>query len=91
MLISMLACCVLDCLYSNPGDGLWMIICLVLYMVWRLTFNISGSVFIETTTDFRTFSAEGLFMMMSNRFGAFFGGIFRIVIDNFFTHNGVQD
>jgi NHS family xanthosine MFS transporter len=38
--------------YGNPGDGLWMIICLVVYGR-RLTFNISGSLFIETTTDFR--------------------------------------
>ena len=49
--------------------------------------------FIETTTDssIRS-SAQGLFMMMSNGFGAFFGGIISgIVIDNFFTNNGVRD
>jgi NHS family xanthosine MFS transporter len=80
--------------YGNPGDGLWMIImsCVVYGMAFDF-FNISGSLFIETTTDFRIrSSAQGLFMMMSNGFGAFFGGIFSgIVIDNFFTHDGVRD
>ncbi|MEZ7497990.1 nucleoside permease [Flavobacterium sp. Arc3] len=80
--------------YGNPGDGLWMIImsCVVYGMAFDF-FNISGSLFIETTTDFRIrSSAQGLFMMMSNGFGAFFGGIASgIVIDNFFTHNGVRD
>ena len=56
-------------------------------------FNISGSLFIETTTDssIRS-SAQGLFMMMSNGFGAFFGGIISgQVIDAFFTNDGVRD
>jgi len=80
--------------YGNPADGLWMIImsCVVYGMAFDF-FNISGSLFIETTTDFRIrSSAQGLFMMMSNGFGAFFGGIISgIVIDNFFTHDGVRD
>ncbi|WP_339921452.1 nucleoside permease [uncultured Flavobacterium sp.] len=80
--------------YGNPGDGLWMIImsCVVYGMAFDF-FNISGSLFIETTTDFRIrSSAQGLFMMMSNGFGAFFGGIVSgIVIDNFFTNNGVRE
>ena len=56
-------------------------------------FNISGSLFVETTTDSKIrSSAQGLFMMMSNGFGAFFGGLISgIVIDNFFTHNGQRD
>lgn len=39
-------------------------------------FNISGSMFVETTTDkdIRS-SAQGLFVMMTNGFGAFFGTI----------------
>jgi NHS family xanthosine MFS transporter len=50
-------------------------------MVWRLTFNISGSLFIETTTDFRIrSSAQGLFMMMSNGL-ALFGGIFSGIVE----------
>ncbi|MCI4443409.1 MAG: nucleoside permease [Lentimicrobium sp.] len=80
--------------YGNPTDGLWMIImsCIVYGMAFDF-FNISGSLFIETTTDSKIrSSAQGLFMMMSNGFGAFFGGIISgQVIDAFFTHNGVRD
>lgn len=80
--------------YGNPTDGLWMIImsCIVYGMAFDF-FNISGSLFIETTTDPKIrSSAQGLFMMMSNGFGAFFGGIISgQVIDAFFTHNGVRD
>jgi NHS family xanthosine MFS transporter len=80
--------------YGNPIDGLWMIIvsCIVYGMAFDF-FNISGSLFVETTTDssIRS-SAQGLFMMMSNGFGAFFGGLLSgVVIDEFFTHDGVRD
>jgi NHS family xanthosine MFS transporter len=96
MLISMLAWVLRFAwfAYGNPADGLWMIImsCIVYGMAFDF-FNISGSLFIETSTDstMRS-SAQGLFMMMSNGFGAFFGGIISgQVIDTFFTHNGVRD
>ena len=80
--------------YGDPAGGLWMIIlsCVVYGMAFDF-FNISGSLFIETTTDstIRS-SAQGLFMMMSNGFGAYFGGIISgIVIDQYFTNNGVRD
>ncbi|MEY2692555.1 MAG: hypothetical protein RIT03_945 [Bacteroidota bacterium] len=81
--------------YGNPMDGLWMIIasCIVYGMAFDF-FNISGSLFVETSTDasIRS-SAQGLFMMMSNGFGAFFGGLLSgIVIDNFFTDaTGIRD
>ena len=96
MLISMLAWVLRFGLfaYGNPGDGIWMIVmsCIVYGMAFDF-FNISGSLFVETSTDssIRS-SAQGLFMMMSNGFGAFFGGLISgIVIDEFFTHNGVRD
>jgi len=56
-------------------------------------FNISGSLFVETTTDSKIrSSAQGLFMMMSNGFGAFFGGLVSgYIIDEFFTHDGTRD
>ena len=80
--------------YGNPVDGLWMIImsCIVYGMAFDF-FNISGSLFIETTTDSKIrSSAQGLFMMMSNGFGAFFGGLLSgMIIDKFFTHDGVRD
>jgi NHS family xanthosine MFS transporter len=96
MLISMLAWVLRFGLfaYGNPVDGLWMIImsCIVYGMAFDF-FNISGSLFVETTTDSKIrSSAQGLFMMMSNGFGAFFGGLISgIVIDRFFTHDGVRD
>jgi NHS family xanthosine MFS transporter len=96
MLISMLAWVMRFGLfaYGNPVDGLWMIVlsCIVYGMAFDF-FNISGSLFVETTTDSKIrSSAQGLFMMMSNGFGAFFGGLISgIVIDKFFTHEGIRD
>lgn len=96
MLISMLAWVLRFGLfaYGNPVDGLWMIImsCIVYGMAFDF-FNISGSLFVETTTDSKIrSSAQGLFMMMSNGFGAFFGGLLSgMLIDTYFTHNGQRD
>ncbi len=96
MLISMLAWVLRFGLFAfgNPSEGLWMIIlsCIVYGMAFDF-FNISGSLFIETTTDavIRS-SAQGLFTTMVNGFGAFFGGLLSgIVIDKFFTQNGIRD
>jgi NHS family xanthosine MFS transporter len=81
--------------YGDPSFGGTVLIimsCIVYGMAFDF-FNISGSLFIETTTDssIRS-SAQGLFMMMSNGFGAFFGGIISgQVIDTFFTNDGVRD
>ncbi|MFY8187411.1 MAG: nucleoside permease [Flavobacterium sp.] len=63
--------------YGNPGEGLWMIIlsCIIYGMAFDF-FNISGSLFIETSTDSKIRSSvQGLFMMMTNGFGAIFGSI----------------
>mgnify|MGYP003475808674 FL=1 len=80
--------------YGNPADGLWMIIlsCIVYGLAFDF-FNISGSLFVETTTDssIRS-SAQGLFMMMTNGVGAYLGSkISGLVIDSFFTQNNVKD
>ncbi len=77
--------------YGNPADGLWMIIlsCIVYGMAFDF-FNISGSLFIETTTDssIRS-SAQGLFMMMTNGVGAFMGSqVSGWLIDKYFTDAG---
>jgi len=74
--------------YSNPADGLWMIImsCIVYGMAFDF-FNISGSLFVETQTQpsIRA-SAQGLFMMMTNGFGAVLGSsVSGLVIQNYFT------
>ncbi|MFD2743602.1 MULTISPECIES: nucleoside permease [Sphingobacterium] len=77
MLISMLAWVLRFALlaYSDPADGLWMIVlsCIVYGMAFDF-FNISGSLFVETSTtpDIRS-SAQGMFMMMTNGFGAILG------------------
>ncbi len=81
--------------FGNPGDGLWMIIlsCIVYGMAFDF-FNISGSLFVETqaSPEIRG-SAQGLFMMMVNGFGAFFGSnISGWLIDKYFIMaNGQKD
>ena len=96
MVISMLAWVLRFGLFSfgNPEEGLWMIIlsCIVYGMAFDF-FNISGSLFIETSTDSKIrSSAQGLFMMMTNGFGAIVGStVSGYVIDHFYTHNGVKD
>lgn len=77
MLISMLAWVLRFGLfaYGDPVTGLWMIIlsCIVYGMAFDF-FNISGSLFVETTTPAKIrSSAQGLFMMMTNGFGAILG------------------
>lgn len=80
--------------YGDPSGGLWMIIlsCVVYGMAFDF-FNISGSLFIETSTDstIRS-SAQGLFMMMTNGFGAILGSsVSGFLIDKYFTVNGLKD
>jgi NHS family xanthosine MFS transporter len=79
MLLSMLAWVLRFGLFSfgDPEGGLWMIIlsCVVYGMAFDF-FNISGSLFIETSTDSKIrSSAQGLFMMMTNGFGAYLGTV----------------
>lgn len=96
MLISMLAWVLRFGLfaYGNPTDGLWMIIlsCIVYGMAFDF-FNISGSLFVETSTDSKIrSSAQGLFMMMTNGFGAVLGSFTSgWVIEKYYTHNGERD
>lgn len=97
MLFSMLAWVIRFGLfaYGNPADGLWMIIlsCIVYGMAFDF-FNISGSLFVETSTDasIRS-SAQGVFMMMSNGVGAFMGSqVSGWLIDRCFTDpDGTKD
>lgn len=74
--------------FGNPEEGLWMIIssCIVYGMAFDF-FNISGSLFVETSTDkhIRS-SAQGLFMMMTNGIGAIFGSLSSgYLIQHYFT------
>ena len=73
--------------YGDPGAGLWMIVlsCIIYGMAFDF-FNISGSLFVETQSspEIRA-SAQGLFMMMTNGFGAFLGSrLSGIIIDRYF-------
>ncbi|WP_400194171.1 nucleoside permease [Hymenobacter sp. B81] len=74
--------------FGNLESGLWMIIlsCIVYGMAFDF-FNISGSLFVETQTapSIRA-SAQGLFMMMTNGFGAVLGSLVSgVVIEQYFT------
>lgn len=90
MLISMLAWVLRFGLFAfgDPVNGLWMIImsCIVYGMAFDF-FNISGSLFVETNTDSKNrSSAQGLFMMMTNGFGAILGSFTSgWAIDKYFT------
>jgi NHS family xanthosine MFS transporter len=81
--------------FGNPTDGLWMIIlsCVVYGMAFDF-FNISGSLYVEQSTDSKIrSSAQGLFMMMTNGFGAIMGSwASGWLIQNFFTNaDGSKD
>jgi NHS family xanthosine MFS transporter len=90
MIISMIAWVLRFGLFAfgNPGDGLWMIVlsCIIYGMAFDF-FNISGSLFVEISTSSKIrSSAQGLFMMMSNGFGAIIGStVSGYLIDRFFT------
>jgi MFS transporter, NHS family, xanthosine permease len=74
--------------YGNPVEGLWMIVvsCIVYGMAFDF-FNVSGSLYIETTTQSKIrSSAQGLFMMMTNGVGAIIGSLVSAkIIQQFFT------
>jgi len=96
MLFSMIAWVLRFGLFSfgNPAGGLWMIIlsCIIYGMAFDF-FNISGSLFVETQSrpEIKA-SAQGLFMMMTNGFGAILGSTMSgIIIEKFFRHDGVAD
>ena len=80
--------------YGDPEGGLWMIVlsCIVYGMAFDF-FNISGSLFIETSADPKIrASAQGLFMTMTNGFGAILGStVSGYVIDRYFTDASGMD
>jgi len=57
---------------GNPGGGVWMFVSsMIVYGIAFDFFNVSGSLFVDKETDksIRS-SAQGVFMMMTNGFGA---------------------
>ena len=60
---------------GDPGAGVWMfVLSMIVYGVAFDFFNISGSLYVdkETAPEIRA-SAQGVFMIMTNGFGAFIG------------------
>ncbi len=91
MLIAMIAWVLRFGFFSvgNPGSGVWFfVLSMVVYGVAFDFFNISGSLFVdkETSVDIRS-SAQGLFVMMTNGFGASLGMIAAGYVVNLFTVN----
>lgn len=89
MLIAMLCWVLRFSLFGlgNPGDGVWMfILSMIVYGVAFDFFNISGSLFVNNETDLSIrSSAQGLFMMMTNGFGATIGTVLAQQVVNHFV------
>jgi len=78
---------------GNPGEGLiLLVLSMIIYGMAFDFFNISGSLFVEMETEpgIRA-SAQGLFMIMTNGFGAFIGGVTSGWVVDLFTSGGVKD
>lgn len=95
MLIAMLAWVLRFGLFGsgNPGSGVWMfILSMLVYGVAFDFFNISGSLYVDKSTDpvLRS-SAQGLFMLMTNGIGATVGTLSAQAVVNAYTINGVTN
>ena len=96
MLISMLAWVLRFGLFGigNPGGigMIWLVLSMIVYGMAFDFFNISGSLFVEKETDVSIrASGQGLFMMMTNGFGAVFGSYAAGMVVDSFTKDGVTD
>lgn len=93
MLMSMVAWVLRFGLFGlgNPGEGVWMFISsMIVYGVAFDFFNVSGSLFVDLETDKKIrSSAQGVFMMMTNGFGATIGMLAAgAVVNNYvFVHD----
>ena len=78
---------------GNPGGGVWLLVLsMIIYGMAFDFFNISGSLFVEKEADVKIrASAQGLFMVMTNGIGAYFGGLFSGMVVDHFTKNNVTD
>jgi NHS family xanthosine MFS transporter len=95
MLISILAWVFRFGLFAvgDPGAGLWMLVLsMIIYGMAFDFFNISGSLFVdrEAAPTIRA-SAQGLFMIMTNGLGAYFGSMGAGWVVDYFTVDGVKD
>lgn len=91
MLISMFAWVLRFGFFSfGEPEGVGLVLIILSNIIYGMAFdffNISGSLFVETTTDSKIrSSAQGVFMMMTNGFGAILGSsISGWLITNYFT------
>ncbi|HTJ48582.1 MAG TPA: nucleoside permease [Cyclobacteriaceae bacterium] len=78
---------------GNPGDGLiFLTLSMIIYGLAFDFFNISGSLFVKSETERSMLaSAQGLFMVMTNGFGAFLGGTMSGWVVDHFTKDGIRD
>ncbi|AEV97401.1 nucleoside permease [Niastella koreensis] len=78
---------------GNPGSGLWLLILsMIIYGMAFDFFNISGALFVEKEADIKIrASAQGLFMLMTNGFGAWVGNKISGRVVDYFTVDGVKD
>ena len=95
MLIAMLAWVLRFGLFGlgNPGSGVWMfILSMLVYGVAFDFFNISGSLYVDESTDpaLRS-SAQGLFMLMTNGIGATVGTLSAQAVVNAYTIDGATN
>ena len=74
---------------GNPGPGfIFILLSMIVYGVAFDFFNISGSLFVDKETDLSIRnSAQGLFMMMTNGFGATIGMLCAQVVVNHYVFN----
>lgn len=95
MVMSMLAWVARFALFGigDPAGGLvFLILSMIVYGMAFDFFNISGSIFIEQEADPKMrASAQGLFMIMTNGFGALIGGVASGWVVDLYTTDGVSD
>lgn len=79
--------------FGNPGPGLpLLVLSMIVYGMAFDFFNISGSLFVERQADIKIrASAQGLFMLMTNGFGAWIGTWISGRVVDYFTVGGVKD
>lgn len=74
---------------GNPGSGVWLfVLSMIVYGVAFDFFNVSGSLFVDKETDMTIrSSAQGLFMVMTNGFGATIGTLVAQEIINKYVYS----
>jgi NHS family xanthosine MFS transporter len=79
--------------FGDPGPGLWMLVLsMIVYGMAFDFFNISGAMFVNLEANPRIrASAQGLFMIMTNGLGAFFGTMLAGAVVDHYTVGGVRD